>query len=221
MRRMNPKKSTQPESPVSIQIDGRELTVEDGQPLLHAAEAAGIWIPKLCNLPGKANRAVCRLCLVKVKGMVGLVPSCSTGSKEGMIVDTNQFSVRATRQLIMEMILLEHGECGDPECEVEILAKRLGANARRFSREPGEEAENTGSDHVGFDADKCVLCDRCVRTCYLDVISRGNRGQRATLLFDSGPSLRDSRCTACGDCIAVCPTGALYPAGSENSAASG
>jgi NADH dehydrogenase/NADH:ubiquinone oxidoreductase subunit G len=216
---MKSKGSSQPERSVSIQIDGQELTVEDGQPLLDAAEAAGIWIPKLCNLPGTANRAVCRLCLVKVKGMLGLVPSCSTGAQEGMIVDTNQFTVRATRQMIMEMILLEHGECGDPDCEIENLAKRLGANANRFSREPREDRPLTGSDHIEFDADKCVLCDRCVRTCYLGIISRSNRGQDATLSFDSGPSLGDSRCTACGDCVAVCPTGALRSVSSKKSAA--
>ncbi len=198
-----------PQSAVSLKINGIDLEVVKGLTLLEAARAANIYIPTLCHLPGAPKRAVCRLCLVKVKGMPGLVSSCSVPVQEGMIVDTNTFAVMHTRQVIMEMILLEHGKCGRPDCEVEMLGRRLGASGKRFSRQHTPGGTPCGSDYIKFDPALCIKCDRCIGTCYLQVISRKYRGPEVSLGFDSGISLRDSRCTACGDCVAVCPTGAL------------
>ncbi|MCK6551169.1 2Fe-2S iron-sulfur cluster-binding protein [Myxococcota bacterium] len=196
-----------PAKRVGFTLDGRPCSTAEGTSILDAADAVGVWIPRLCHLPGAPARAVCRLCLVEVEGAAGPIAACATAVREGMTVATDTPNVRALRRTIAELTLMEHGRCGRPGCEVEALAERLGAAL------PDERVEKhaavEGSAYLGVTLDRCVRCDRCIRACRAGVIARSGDGASLSLSFDGRASVAESRCTACGDCIAVCPGGAL------------
>ena len=194
---------------IDLDIDGQTFRVPAGATLLRAAEEAGIWIPRLCHLKSVVKRVGCRMCLVEVDGLPAPVPACATAAVDGMIVDTTTLALRAVQRSIMEFHLLEHGRCGRVDCELEKLADRLGATGEAFKRNRTDRKRMTGNDFITVNIDLCAHCDRCIRVCRNDVIERYGRGPGVGLCFDAGDCLRDSRCTGCGDCVAVCPTGAL------------
>lgn len=210
-----------PES-VDFSIDGQPRRATPGTTLLEAANAAGIWIPNLCHLSGKEPRESCRLCVVKVRVRTherrrwprleepaGLVPACSVAVRSGMVVETSGSEVDDVRRTIMELIFGDHGECGRADCELEALAARLGVRAGRFGSNPKPAKPGRGSESIHIAIDDCVVCDRCIRVCPLQVIDRGGRGASTYTLFDGFLDLTSSRCNTCGDCVAVCPSGAL------------
>lgn len=197
-------------APVHLEIDGRKVQAAIGATVLQTADAAGIRIPRLCHLPGTPARPVCQLCLISIEGRNGLVNACSTPVHAGMVVTTRNAEIDAMRRTIMELTLLEHGRCGKPDCEVEALAERLGVTASPAEALPREPAPCCASDYIGFDRTLCVLCDRCIRVCHLQIPNRSGRGVADVISFDGCASPADSRCDACGDCVAACPSGALY-----------
>lgn len=198
-----------PDAQISLEIDGQMVQAAPDTTVLEAADALGVWIPRLCHLPGVPARAVCQLCLVAIDGINGLVNACSTPVRAGMAVTTRSPQIDAVRRTLIEFTLLEHGRCGRPDCEVEALADRLGATGRPFETQRHNAAPPCGSDYLTFNPALCVLCDRCIRVCPLQVIGRSGRGAATVITFDGHASPADSRCHACGDCVAVCPSGAL------------
>lgn len=202
------KGAQRPERPVKLTLDGHVLLVAEGTTVLDAAEAAGVWIPRLCHLPGAPARAVCRLCLVEVEGALAPIASCAAVVREGMKVNTDTSALRALRKTIAELTLAEHGRCGRPDCAVEALAARLGATSPPEAAEV-KRPQVEGGAYLHVTLDRCVRCDRCIRACQRGVIARAGRGPELGLVFDGGLSVESSRCTACGDCVAVCPGGAL------------
>ncbi len=193
---------------VELTIDGHEVSVRWGTTLLEAADKVGVKVPRLCHLPGRDARAVCRLCVVGVQGQPALVSACSTRARDGMIVDASGPKVAAARRVVMELVLAEHGEHGGGPCEVERLAHRLGVEGSRFAAQPRVSSPG-GSEYAIVESEACVRCDRCVRACERGVITRQGRGRGAHLAFDEGRALASSSCVACGDCLAVCPAGGL------------
>ena len=196
---------------VGLTIDGKNINVPVGTTILSAARRLGISIPTLCHFPGHKTRAVCRICVVAIKGTDRMVPACATPVEDGMMIETNSAAGVNARQLLMEFILSEHGECGDPSCGIEQLAEQIGVSTTRFQSPQRAARGNLSSDFVTVRAELCVHCDRCVRACEQDqqVLARMSRGASVTVAFDDDLSMGESSCTTCGDCVAACPAGGL------------
>lgn len=225
---------------VSLTVDGQAVEVPEGSTILAACAALGITLPTLCWLQTLRPVNVCRLCVVEVEGARVLAPGCSRAVEPGMVVHTNSPRVRHSRRLVLELLassvdlsttpgmaaLLAEYEC-DPE--------RYGPPAPPAA--PGERDAAVAGHHappdprfratvaqpVKLDNDlyvrdyaKCVLCYKCVEACGEDhqntfAIAVAGRGFDARISTELAVPLPGSACVYCGNCIAVCPTGALMP----------
>lgn len=204
---------------VTATIDGRVVSLPPGLSILEAAQAIGIEIPHLCHHPGLSPVGICRLCLVEVDGR--LVPSCREPLQEGMTVHTSTARLQRLRRLILELILSDHPQdCLTCErngsCELQRYAYEYGIETNRFvgpDHERRTAPAREDNPFIRFDPQKCILCGRCVRACaeiqgryVLDFMGRGFTTQVSPPL---GKSLPETNCEFCGQCVAVCPTGAL------------
>jgi NADH dehydrogenase/NADH:ubiquinone oxidoreductase subunit G len=196
---------------VSLTINGQTVLAPADATILSVARRQGIEIPTLCHLPGLKTRAVCRICVVALAGSDRLVPACATPVEDGMEIETDCAAVIAARRLLMEFILAEHGECDEPECEIEQLADLLGVTKTRFQSPEHASNGNLSSDFITVRPELCIHCDRCVQACGKDqrVLARAGRGGAVVVAFDDDQSMANSSCTHCGDCVAVCPAGGL------------
>jgi len=179
--------------------------------VLEAAAAAGVRIPRLCHVPGLPSRAVCRLCLVEVEGRAGWVPACGTPAVDGMSVRTDGAALVTARRTVMELILAEHGPCAQPGCEVEAIAREVGVTDSPFVVPAPPVPTPPGSDFIELDPARCVHCDRCIRKCSRQVITRRGRGPEVLFGFEDGRPMTETSCTGCGDCVAICPAGTFAP----------
>ena len=211
-------------STIKLIIDNKEVEVEKGTTILKAAKGIGIEIPALCymNLEhlGIENRpGGCRICVVEVEGRRNLAPSCSTECMPGMIVHTNTPRVLNARKTVLELILSDHPKdcliCQmNGRCELQTLAAKLGIR-EIHSVEHAEMStyKKDSSPAIIRDMDKCIMCRRCETVCNevqsVGALSAINRGFSAVVAPAFQQSLIDSNCTFCGQCVAVCPTGAL------------
>ncbi|HHY44250.1 MAG TPA: 2Fe-2S iron-sulfur cluster binding domain-containing protein [Firmicutes bacterium] len=204
---------------VTLTIDGRQVSVPAGTSILEAAKTAGIDIPTLCYLKDLNVIGSCRVCVVEVERARTLQASCVTPVANGMVVHTNSPAVRKARKAIVEMILSDHPyECPtcprNLNCELQSLADRLGIREIRFegSREPKEPDFTTPA--LVRDPDKCILCRRCVAVCEkvqgVQAIGPLGRGMDTVIGPAWGETMAESPCVQCGQCILVCPVGALY-----------
>ena len=205
---------------VNIKINGMPLSVPQGSTILEAARIAGIRIPTLCYLKDINEIGACRICLVEVKGARGPVAACVYPVNEGMEVFTNTPKIQKNRKTELELILSNHRrEClscvRSGDCELQALCREYGVeDETRFAgANPVEDIDDT-SPHMIRDNSKCILCRRCVAVCrhYQDcgVIGPNERGFATHIgcAFDQG--LGEVACVSCGQCINVCPVGALY-----------
>lgn len=208
---------------LNVVIDQKALQVESGTTILEAAEKVGIKIPTLCymNLHGtkmKNQPASCRICVVEVEGRRNLAPACATLVTPDMVVRTNTKRVLAARKMVMELLLSDHPkDClscvKSGECELQDVAKTLGIREECFKG----AAQSTYAKDIGIaitrDMNKCIRCRRCETTCQevqsVGALSAVNRGFEAIMAPAFEVSLSETKCTYCGQCIAVCPTGAL------------
>jgi NADP-reducing hydrogenase subunit HndD len=204
---------------VNIKINGMSLDVPKGSTILEAAKLAHIDIPTLCYLKEINEIGACRICVVEVKGARSLVASCMYPVAEGMEIRTNTPKVLESRKQTLELILSDHDrKClscvRSGKCELQKLCNDLQvADNRIFEGDRNQyELDNT-SPHMVRDNNKCILCRRCAAVCErvqgIGVIGANERGFDTTIAcaFDMG--LGDTSCVSCGQCIAVCPTGAL------------
>ncbi len=198
-------------------IDGRQVPVEGERNILEVARKAGIDIPNFCYHSELSVYGACRLCLVEVEGR-GVVASCSTAPEAGMVVHTNTQRIRRLRRLTLELILADHDrECTtcvkSGACRLQELANRFGLDRVRFGERDGREPVDTSSPSLVRDPNKCILCGDCVRMCSevqgIGAIEFAYRGSETAVVpaFDKG--LGDVDCVNCGQCVQVCPTGAL------------
>jgi len=209
---------------IKLTIDNKTVEVEKGTTIHKAAKKKGIDIPVLCymelsdmNIENKP--AGCRICVVEVQGRRNLAPSCSTNCEEGMVVKTNTTRVLNARRTVMEFILSDHPkDClicpKSGNCELQAMAHRLG-----IREIPGQEIaamstyRKDTSPSIIRDLDKCIMCRRCEMMCNevqtVGALSAVNRGFMATVAPAFEQNLEHSTCTYCGQCVAVCPTGAL------------
>ena len=208
---------------VTLKIDGHLITMPQGATILEAAREIGIDIPTLCHIDLKGtciknNPASCRICVVEVAGRKNLAPACATRCIEGMIVRTSTLRVMNARKIVAELILSDHpNDCltcpKSGNCELQNLALRF--NIREMPFNGGElslrKREITSS--IVRNMDKCIYCRRCESVCN-DVQTVGalgavRQGFKTTIAPAFDKKMSESECTYCGQCVAVCPVGAL------------
>ena len=204
---------------VSIRIDNRDYQVQDGSTILDAAKDAGIIIPTICYLDGISEEAACSVCVVEVKGAKTLLRACVTRVTHGMEIFTNTERVRKARSLNLELLLASHPKdcfvCDrNQTCELRRIAFDMGIRDVRFAKTTKLEMEiDSSSPSVIRDPNKCILCRRCIAVCAkvqsVSAIDSMNRGKstRISTFLDKG--LGNVDCINCGQCLLVCPTGAL------------
>ncbi len=207
---------------VNVIIDDKHVQVPAGTTIHMAAKEVGINIPTLCYLNlkdfGCVNKvASCRVCVVEVEGKGNLAPACSTPVFEGMKVCTNSIRVLNSRKTVLELMLSDHPkDCltcqKSGECELQDLAISFGIREIKYK---GKEStyRKDATKSIIRDRDKCIMCRRCETMCNevqtVGVLSAIDRGFNAVVSTALEMDLKDSVCTFCGQCVAVCPTGAL------------
>jgi formate dehydrogenase major subunit len=209
---------------IHLTIDDRSIGVPEGTTIWDAARQAGIDIPVLCHHPRLAPVGVCRLCVVDT-GSRTLAASCVRPCEEGMRVQTKSPRVEQQRRMLTELLLLDHPipcarEKTTGDCELEALGRHYGfiANGKwqstngKFTFGKAKPADSS-SPVIAVDHQACILCDRCIRACddiqSNEVIGRTGKGYTAGIAFDLNVPMGRSSCVSCGECAAVCPTGAL------------
>jgi NADH-quinone oxidoreductase subunit G/NADP-reducing hydrogenase subunit HndD len=208
---------------LNININGKAIQVPKGTTILQASREVNLKIPTLCHMNLKEfgiinQSASCRVCMVEVEGRAALVPSCSEQCTEGMVIRTDTKRAIIARRTAVELLLSNHPfECltcaKNLECDLQALAQELGIREIHYTGEKMNYPIDDSSYSLIKDPNKCIMCRRCetmcndVQTC--GILSAVNRG------FDVivGPAFHldmvDTSCTFCGQCVAVCPTGAL------------
>jgi len=209
-------------SQVTVSIDGHEVTVPLGQTILAACTAAGVDTPTICWAPNLTPVNVCRVCVVELEGSRTLVPACSRPAEDGMQISTDSERVRHSRRMVLEFL----GSANDLSQATEITAwsQHYGADAGRYGSAVNDAAEveiSQVDDPVRIQDDlyiraydRCVLCYKCVEACGDDAqhtfaIAVAGRGFDARIRTEYDVELPESACVYCGNCVAVCPTGAL------------
>ena len=203
-----------PRAPVALTIDGKATEVPQGTSILEACRGLKIDVPTLCYLETLHPANACRLCVVELEGARTLVPSCSRKVEPGMKIQTDSPRVRTSRKVVLELL----GSSVDLSLAktLEPVMTRYGARPQRFGATKPSPEVKVDNDLYVRDYAKCVLCYRCVEACGTDAqntfaISVAGRGGHATISTEHDVPLPDSACVYCGNCIAVCPTGALIP----------
>ena len=209
----------------TVIIDGIKVTAPKGTTILEAARMAGIHIPTLCYLKDINAIGACRMCVVEVKGARGLCAACvypiSGPGRDGslMEVTTNSPRVIEYRKKTLQLILSDHNRSclsciRSGECELQELCRRYGVdNEGEFDGAKSESEIDDSAAHMIRDNSKCILCRRCVAACEktqgIGVIGANNRGFKTNIGCAFEMDLAQTSCVSCGQCIAVCPTGAL------------
>ncbi len=203
---------------INLTVNGVPVTVPEGTRILDAAIKAGFKVPTLCYMKDLCNESSCRVCVVEIKGNRKLMTACSTVVSEGMEVLTNTPKVRASRKITLELMLSNHHkEClscvRSGNCELQTLANEYGCDAEKYEGAMNSYDVDDATEYLVRDNNKCILCRRCVAACNkvqtVGVIDAGNRGFATRIASPFEKDLGGVPCVACGQCINVCPTGAL------------
>jgi len=222
---------------VSLTVDGMEVDVAEGSTILDACKRAGIATPTLCFLETLAPVNACRVCVVEDERSRVLVPSCARKVEPGMAVKTDSERVRRSRRMVLEL-LASSVDLSLVGAEIEAWMDRYGVDPERFGQAAAQSHDGQRRAQTGHhgepaigaetvsqpvkrdnqlylrDYSKCILCYKCVEACGTDAqntfaIAVAGRGFHARISTEYDVGLPDSACVYCGNCIAVCPTGAL------------
>ena len=202
-------------APVNITVDGKAVQAPAGTLLIEACKSVGIEVPSFCYYPNLSLQGACRMCLVKVEKMPKLQTACTTVVGEGMIVTTDSLEIHQARKSMVELLLGNHPlDCpvcdAGGECELQDMTFSYGAAESKYIEPKNHRDEQQWSPVVFFDRPRCILCYRCVRVCgeSMDVWALGvqNRGVSSIIAPNEGDHLE---CEECGNCIDICPVGAL------------
>lgn len=203
---------------VTLTINNLKVEVPEGTMVVDAAKSIGVNIPTLCHFQGRAPLGACRVCLVEVEGARALSASCATPVRDGMVVKTNTKRAREARKTVVELLLSEHnGECKtcdrNDDCELQSLAYHMGIEDIKLKGEMAHAHIDKSTPALVRDNGKCIKCRRCVTIC--------NEVQSVGALFPQGRGFQSEiapafmldldtvACVQCGQCVAVCPVGAI------------
>ena len=199
---------------VELKIDGQTVSVPEGSTILDAARKLGIDTPTLCFLDTLTPVNVCRVCVVELEGSRTLVPACSRKAEQGMSIKTDSERVQLSRRLVLEFLASSVDVSTAPQFPGYL--ERYGADPGRFGAksETVKQPVKIDNDLYVRDYSKCILCYKCVEACGVDAqntfaIAVAGRGFAAHISTEFDAPLTDSACVYCGNCIGVCPTGAL------------
>jgi len=211
--------ATTAEKLIRLTIDGKPALVPEGTSIWDAARTIGIDIPVLCHSPRLRPVGVCRMCVVDI-GQRVLAAACVRPCEAGMNVDASSARVEKHRKMLAVLLLSDYPR--NSAREAKTGDDQLLALARRFAIERiplpdgatgGARGRDLSSPVIAVDHQACILCDRCIRGCdelqHNNVITRTGKGYAARIAFDLDNPMGESTCVACGECMAVCPTGAL------------
>src|SRR5437660_12149991 len=207
-----------PRKVLPVTIDGQHVQAIEGTTILDACRGLGVETPTLCNLETLTPVNVCRVCVVEVEGSRVLVPACSRKVEAGMKILTDSERVRHSRRLVLEL-LASSVDMSLTSPQVHGWMARYGATPARFGSNAATVAQPVKVDNDLYvrDYSRCILCYKCVEACGADAqntfaIAVAGRGFDARISTEFDVALPDSACVYCGNCIGVCPTGALMPA---------
>lgn len=202
----------------TLTINGKEIQVPKGTMVLEACKMAGADIPTLCYDPDLKLAGSCRMCVVEAKGRPNLIAACVSPADNGMVIETESPDVVESRKVILELLLARHKltchTCEkDGDCKLQDYCYRYGVTESRYMGQGPHFTKEDPNPFIMRDYDKCIMCTRCVRACdeitgaqAINVKDRGHHAKISTV-FDG--KLADSTCVFCGQCIMVCPVGAL------------
>jgi len=202
---------------VSMEFDGKAVSVPEGMTLVDAAATVGIHIPNLCHIKELRGVGACRMCMVEIEGMKTPVTGCTTRTKEGMKVQTKTAKVEEIRKFVTDLVLSFHPlDCMTcPKagaCDLQQYAADLGIRESSFGRKSFNYELNDRSPFITIDNNYCILCGRCVRVCkeqgtnVLDFMGRGITTKVSTAM---DKPLHESGCTFCGSCVDACPVNTI------------
>jgi formate dehydrogenase major subunit len=200
-------------------LDGREVEAAPGETIWQVATRLGTEVPHLCHLerPGYRPDGNCRACLVEVQGERVLAASCIRKPTEGMVVQSASERVRHARKMVFELLLADQPAAAarDASGGFARWARHLGVTESRFAAEPRSIAVDASHPAMLVQLDACIQCGLCERACrevqHNDVIGLAHRGMDVSVVFDTAMPMGTSTCVGCGECVEVCPTGALLP----------
>ena len=202
---------------INFTIDGREVAAQKGETILNVARREGIYIPTMCYLEKTTPAASCRLCVVEAEGVTGMVLGCQTRPTEGLSVITDSVSLHAERTNIMRLYDVNHPlECGvcdkSGACDLQNKTLEFEVASQHFTaKEQPRQIAHWGM--INYDPSLCIMCEKCVHVCNEvigdDAIELRFGGYSSEIVPKNSEQLD---CTYCGECIAVCPVGALISA---------
>jgi len=203
---------------VNLQINGKDVLVDENTTILEAAKLNNIKIPTLCHYPDLHINSDCRICVVEIEGYRGLKTSCSTPVREGMKIKTNTPKVLNARKTITELILSNHdANCTacvrNMRCELQSLSNTLGIDMNRFESVLERKEIDNHNPSLVRNPNRCIKCGRCVDVCGtvqdMHVLESMGRGHAMEITLAFGKYLSDEDCAFCGQCANVCPVGAI------------
>ncbi len=206
---------------VTLNIDGRDVTVPAGTSLMRAASEMGTSVPKLCATDSLEPFGSCRLCLVEIDGRRGYPASCTTPAEAGMVVRTQSPKLQELRKGVMELYISDHPldclTCGaNGDCELQDMAGVVGLREVRYGMDGANHlaaAKDESNPYFSYDPSKCIVCNRCVRACEETqgtfALTISGRGFESRVSAGQDQSFMDSECVSCGACVQACPTATL------------
>jgi predicted molibdopterin-dependent oxidoreductase YjgC len=209
-----------PKRLVEVTIDGHAVSVTEGSTILDACRRLDIETPTLCYADTLTPVNVCRVCVVEIEGARVLAPACSRKIEPGMVVHTDSERVRTSRRMVLELLGSSVDLSTAPDAQR--YSTEYGALPERFGEvKTVAQPAKIDNDLYMRDYSKCILCYKCVEACGVDhqntfAIAVAGRGFEARISTEFDVTLPESACVYCGNCIAVCPTGALMPTSEFN-----
>ncbi|WP_206952877.1 formate dehydrogenase subunit alpha [Trinickia acidisoli] len=206
---------------VTLEIDGRDITVPAGTSVMRAAIEAGVNVPKLCATDSLEAFGSCRLCLVEIEGKRGYPASCTTPVEAGMRVRTQSERLQTLRRNVMELYISDHPlDCltcsANGDCELQDMAGVVGLREVRYGFDGAnhlKDVKDESNPYFTYDPSKCIVCNRCVRACEETqgtfALTIAARGFESRVAASQSEPFMESECVSCGACVAACPTATL------------